>query len=325
MIAVIRHGHRFGEPLRFVVNTARSDRVYVAPVVFRLRMNQRIAVAFRRRRQNERRLLRLREPERVMRPERAHFQRRDRQLQVIDRAGRRREMENVIDLVLDQDVTRDVVLDESEILVPAQVRDVRRVPRDEVIDRNDSMTLGEQPVRQMRAEEPRSTRDHRNFLRAHAPLFLIRARNCGEQIRSFRDRERNLLFLAPNRDQLIAGLALDRRKSGALQILHQFLGRGAFADLRDALERQNATMVFENFPAGVRAQIHAVDVKLPARSQHPKGFLDVRVAIPLSQVGKDNRAINHVDRFTGDRLQVVAGQLNEFDVAEISQILGREL
>ena len=43
MVAV-RSGQRLGEPLGFVVDPARPDRIDVAPVVFRLRMDQRIAV-----------------------------------------------------------------------------------------------------------------------------------------------------------------------------------------------------------------------------------------------------------------------------------------
>ena len=159
VITVVRHRHRLGEPLRFIVNAAGPDRVHVPPVIFRLRMNQRIAIALGGGSEHERRLLRFREAERVMGAERADFQRRDRQLQVIDRAGRRGKMENVIDRLLDQDVARDVVLDVPVILVPAQVRDVRRVPRDEIIDRDDPVPLRQEPVRQMRPEKPRPTRN----------------------------------------------------------------------------------------------------------------------------------------------------------------------
>ena len=122
-------------------------------------MDERIAVALRSRSEEERRLLRFGEAERVVGAERADFQRRDRQFQVIDWTGRRCEMENVIDLVRDEDVARDVVLDEPEILVAREMRDVRRVPRDEVIDRDDPMPFGEQPIRQMRSQKPRPARD----------------------------------------------------------------------------------------------------------------------------------------------------------------------
>src|ERR1044071_3958666 len=44
--AVIGHCHRLGESLCLVVNTARPDRVHIAPVIFLLRMDERIAIAF---------------------------------------------------------------------------------------------------------------------------------------------------------------------------------------------------------------------------------------------------------------------------------------
>ena len=66
MIPVIGHGHRFGEPLGFIINAARSDRIHVAPVIFALRMHERIAVTFTRRGEEECRLLRLRQAERVV-------------------------------------------------------------------------------------------------------------------------------------------------------------------------------------------------------------------------------------------------------------------
>ena len=38
MVAVIGHHHRFGKSLGFVVNAARTDRVHVSPITFRLRL-----------------------------------------------------------------------------------------------------------------------------------------------------------------------------------------------------------------------------------------------------------------------------------------------
>ena len=160
MIAVIGHRHRFGETLRLIVNAARSDRVHVAPVIFLLRMHERIAVAFRGRGEEERRLLGLGQTERVVRAERADFQRRDRQLEIIDRAGRRSEMKNVIDFLFRQeDVVRNVVLDEPVILVARRDARCCRSAGDEIIDRDDAMPFREQPIGQMRSEKTRAAGD----------------------------------------------------------------------------------------------------------------------------------------------------------------------
>ncbi len=160
VIAVIGHRHRFGETLGFIVNAARADRVHVAPVIFLLRMDERVAVAFRGGGQKERRLLGFGETERVMRAERADFQRRDRQLEIIDRARGRSEMENVIEFFFRQEnEVRDVVLDEREILVAGEMLDVLEVAGDEIIDRDDAMTFRQQPVGQMRPEKTGPTGD----------------------------------------------------------------------------------------------------------------------------------------------------------------------
>jgi hypothetical protein len=39
----------------------------------------------------------------------------------------------------------------------------------------------QQPIRQMRSQKSRPARDHRNLLRCHVPLFLIRAENLCEK------------------------------------------------------------------------------------------------------------------------------------------------
>ena len=71
-----------------------------------------------------------------MGPKRANLQSRDRELEVIDRAGRRREMKNVIDLVFGQkNEIRNVVFDEMKIRVAREMSDVRGVPGHQIIDR----------------------------------------------------------------------------------------------------------------------------------------------------------------------------------------------
>ena len=77
---------------------------------------------------HEPRALGLRQAERLVRAERADLQRRNRQLEVVDRARRARPVQHVVDRPVDVDVVGDVVLDEREVAVD-EVRDVRRVAR----------------------------------------------------------------------------------------------------------------------------------------------------------------------------------------------------
>ena len=81
-----------------------------------------------------------------MRSERADFQGRDRNAQVVDRTGWTRKMPNVIDLTWDVDEVGDIVADEFVVLVPGEMLDVRDIASDEAIDRDDAMALGKQTV-----------------------------------------------------------------------------------------------------------------------------------------------------------------------------------
>ena len=66
-----------------------------------------------------------------MRAERAHFKRGDRELEIINRAGWRCEVKNVINFFFRQkNEIRDVVFDETEILVAREVASVRGVTGD---------------------------------------------------------------------------------------------------------------------------------------------------------------------------------------------------
>ncbi len=106
-------------------------------------MHQRIAVAFRGRCEDERAFFVLGQAERVVRPQRADLQCGNRQFEIIDRAGRRREMENVIDFLLRQkNEIGNVMLDEPVILVTGEMPDVRGVPGHQIVDRDDLVPLG---------------------------------------------------------------------------------------------------------------------------------------------------------------------------------------
>src|SRR5207249_10026028 len=54
VIPPVGHGYCFGKPLRFIVDTARADRIDITPIGLRLWIHQRIAVYFRRDRKSTR-------------------------------------------------------------------------------------------------------------------------------------------------------------------------------------------------------------------------------------------------------------------------------
>ena len=69
-------------------------------------------------------------------------------------------MEDRVDGAVEEDVLRHVVEDEAELPVPGEVRDVPLVARDQVVEADDLVTVGQEPVREVAPEEPRATGDH---------------------------------------------------------------------------------------------------------------------------------------------------------------------
>ena len=74
-------------------------------------------------------------------------------------------MKHVVDLLFGKkDKVRDIVFNEQEILVSGEMRDVRGVACDEIVDGNDPMTFSQKPVYEMRPEKTRSSGYDRNGL-----------------------------------------------------------------------------------------------------------------------------------------------------------------
>jgi len=93
-----------------------------------------------------------------VRAERADLERLDRQLEVVDWAGRARPVQHVVDRSVDVDVGGDVVADELKIAL-AQMRDVGEIAGQQVVDADDREAAIEKGFRQVRADETGGTRD----------------------------------------------------------------------------------------------------------------------------------------------------------------------
>src|SRR6185437_11351814 len=73
--------------------------------------------------------------------------------QVVDRARRAREVEDVVDALREEEGLGDVVVYEEEVLAVFQVLDVLQRARVEVVDADDAVALAQEEVAQMRPEE----------------------------------------------------------------------------------------------------------------------------------------------------------------------------
>ena len=117
LLAVVGHRQRLGVALGLVVDPAGADRVDVPPVALGLGMHLRVAVHLAGRRDQEPGPVDLREPERVVRAVRADLERGQRQAQVVDRRGRRGQVVDEVDRLVDE-----VRLDDVEVPVDERRR-----------------------------------------------------------------------------------------------------------------------------------------------------------------------------------------------------------
>src|ERR1700722_10188770 len=97
--------------------------------------------------------------ERVMGPQSPNFERLDGKFEVIDWRGWRGEVEDIIDLAGHFERVRDIAADELEPGIAEQMNDVFGRAGDQIIDRNDFVTLREESIAEMRADEARAAGD----------------------------------------------------------------------------------------------------------------------------------------------------------------------
>ena len=101
----------------------------------------------------------------------ADLQRLDRQLEVVARRRRAREVQHPVEGTVEWDVRADILLDESESGHGAERRDVLRLPRHEIVHAEHLAVLAEEKAREVGADETRASGDqdpHRPALSAQA-------------------------------------------------------------------------------------------------------------------------------------------------------------
>ena len=157
--AMVGHRQRFGEALGFVVHAPRTDRVDVAPVRFRLRVDLGIAVHLAGGGDQVSRPVRLGDAERVQGADAIDLEGVNGMPQIVPGAGGTGEMQDEVDGIVDDEWLRDVVPQEPEPGVGSQVCQVRGRPRQQVVDPDDMPVSLQEIVAEVRAEEPGGSGD----------------------------------------------------------------------------------------------------------------------------------------------------------------------
>jgi hypothetical protein len=167
---VIRHRHGFCEPLGFVVHASGADGVHVPPVGLGLRVLQRVPIDLGGTGQEEPRAFGLRQAEAVVRAERPDLESLNGQLEVVDRARRRREVKDAVHRTIDRDEFRHIMTEKTERPTAVEVRDVGEVARDQVVDPDHLVPGGKQAVGEMGSQEPRSAGHDQSHQTAFLPI-----------------------------------------------------------------------------------------------------------------------------------------------------------
>ncbi len=152
VIAVVGHDESLGESLGLIVDRTWPYRVDVAPIAFLLGVNIGVAVALGGGGMEEAGLIFTRQVQSIPGPHGADIQRFRTEARIISGAGGRREVEDIIDWARIERLA-DVLLDQVESSFVAQTGQVGGASGGKIVHAHHLMTLANQCVAQMRAEE----------------------------------------------------------------------------------------------------------------------------------------------------------------------------
>src|SRR5438034_7358290 len=113
-----------------------------------------------------------RQTERFVCAKRSNLQCLNGQFQIVNRAGWRREVPDIIHRAIKKNKLGHILLDEPKVPVASQVRDVVHAASDQIVNGNDFMAPLQEQVHQMRAEKPRPAGHHRRRLLVPGFAFL---------------------------------------------------------------------------------------------------------------------------------------------------------
>jgi hypothetical protein len=178
-LAVVIHHERLGHPLAFVVARARADRVHVAPVALRLRVHVGITVDLGGGGLEDAGPDAPGQGQHVERADHVGLDGLDRVVLVVNRGGRTGEVVDLPDR--EQERLAYIVTQQLEPAGVQQVADVVAPPREEVVQTDDFVTLGDQTLTEMRADESGPTRDqHLHGYAACSDWFEAREWRAGK-------------------------------------------------------------------------------------------------------------------------------------------------
>jgi hypothetical protein len=164
--AMIIHEQGFGRSFAFVIASANPDWIDTTTVRFRLRMDLGIAVDFTRGGLEDLGIAPTGHPEQIDRADHARLHRFDRVVLIVAWSCRAGEIVNFINFQKQR--MNNVVANQLKVRLVQQMSDVRLLAGEEVVDTDDVMSFGNQPLGQVRAEESGAASDQDSFQGSHS-------------------------------------------------------------------------------------------------------------------------------------------------------------
>ena len=195
MVVVVSHGDGLLKTLGLVVAAAGTDGVHVAVILLHLRVNFGVAVHFRSTGNQHAGPFHAGQSQQVVGAQRAHLQGLNRNLEVVNRRGRRGEVQNVIQLAGHEHKFAHVGMMELKIFLAKQMLNILERTRNQVVHGDDVVALFQEPVAEVRAQKtgPAGNEDAFFFFGSivgHAVIY-------GRHVERSRDSLLEKLVIAP--------------------------------------------------------------------------------------------------------------------------------
>ena len=146
MVIVVSHGDGLEEALGLVVHATRPYRVDIAPVLFHLGMHEGVAVHFGGGSHQDAGTFFAGQAQAVVRAVCPHFEGLNRHHEVINRAGWRSKVQDVVEFSRNVNKLGHIMVVVLKILFFEQVLNIGQIARQEVVHANYLVSFGQEPV-----------------------------------------------------------------------------------------------------------------------------------------------------------------------------------
>ena len=163
VIIMVGHSDGFEKAFRFVVHATRTYGIDISPIFFRLGVYMRITVYFGSRGYQNSCILLFSKPQKVVGAVCADFERLNGHLQIINRAGGRSKIQDVIEFARHVNELRHIVVIILKVFFGEEVFDVGDVTSEQIIHGDNLVAFRQKAIAEVRADKTGCASDKYSF------------------------------------------------------------------------------------------------------------------------------------------------------------------